>query len=320
VLLWSTVASAFKISLRYFDFVELLAYSSLVSTVLLAGIVLATGKIEEVVGCTWRQWAHSCLLGLLNPFLYYLVLFKAYELLPAQQAQPINYTWALVLPILSVPLLRQRIGAADFAGLVLGYLGVLVISTEGHPLALRFSNPAGVLLALGSTVIWALYWIGGTKDTRSPVVCLFQSFACGLAPTWLYFLISHAFRAPSWQGLAGAAYVGTFEMSLTFVLWLLALRFSENTAKVSSLIFLSPCVSLGFIHFVLGESVRASTLVGLSLILVGLAAQKSWSTRARASQRPASRDPGPAATERVEARNQPAPADDRPDSHRISTP
>ena len=42
------------------------------------------------------------ILGLVNPFLYYLVLFKAYDLLPAQEAQAINYTWALMLAFLSV--------------------------------------------------------------------------------------------------------------------------------------------------------------------------------------------------------------------------
>ena len=41
-------------------------------------------------------------LGFLNPFLYYVVLFKAYDLLPAQEAQPLNYTWAITLAILFV--------------------------------------------------------------------------------------------------------------------------------------------------------------------------------------------------------------------------
>jgi len=31
------------------------------------------------------------LLGILNPFLQYIILFKAYELLPVQEAQTINF-------------------------------------------------------------------------------------------------------------------------------------------------------------------------------------------------------------------------------------
>ena len=274
VLLWSTVASAFKVSLRYLSYAELSMYSSMVSTTILAMVILVTGRVRQVIKCTRRQWMRSFLLGLLNPFLYYLVLFKAYELLPAQQAQPINYTWALTLAILSVPLLGQRIGIGDFLGLFVGYFGVLIISTEGHFLDLRLSNPAGVALALASTVIWALYWIYSTKDTRPPVVCLFQNFACGLVPVSLYYLIVSGFHMPGFQGLIGATYVGAFEMSITFILWLRALKLSENTAKVGSLIFLSPCISLLLIHVIVGEVIRGSTVIGLALILFGFVIQK----------------------------------------------
>ena len=58
-------------------------------------------------------------LGLINPFLYYLVLFKAYDLLPAQEAQAINYTWALMLAFLSVIFLKQKLTLKDIlAGII----------------------------------------------------------------------------------------------------------------------------------------------------------------------------------------------------------
>lgn len=305
VLLWSTVASAFKLSLRHLSYAELLACSSLVSTVILGAVILATGKAKEVLSCTGRQWVHSFLLGLLNPFLYYLILFKAYELLPAQQAQPINYTWALTLAILSVPLLGQRIGAGDFAGLLLGYLGVWTISTNGHLLDFQMSSPAGVALALASTVVWALYWIFSTKDTRLPVVCLFQNFACGLVPIAVYLLIVSGLRVPTWQGLVGATYVGAFEMSVSFLLWLWALKLSENTAKVGSLIFLSPCISLFLIHLLVGEVIRSSTLVGLALILCGLVVQKKYDRWIRALRGTAPADSQAGLNEAAEPRKPP---------------
>ncbi|NLC70316.1 MAG: DMT family transporter [Desulfuromonadaceae bacterium] len=279
VLLWSTVAAAFKLSLKYLSPLELLLYSSAVSTLVLGGAVLATGRVGDVHRSSAWEWLRSLTLGFLNPFLYYLILFKAYDLLPAQQAQPINYTWALTLAVLSVPLLGQRIGVGDFAGLILGYLGVLVISTEGNFFNLQFSNPFGVALALASTVVWALYWIYNTKDARHPVVALFQSFLCGTIITLIYFVVTAEFHFPEGRGIAGALYVGAFEMSFTFVLWLLALRYSENTARVGSLIFLSPPISLFFIYFFVGETIKVSTLMGLGFILLGLAVQKRFENR-----------------------------------------
>jgi len=85
--------------------------------------------------------------GGLNPFLYYLVLIRAYDLLRAQEAQAINYTWAITMSLLSIPLLGQRIRSLQFLAIGLSYLGALGMS-DGLairsiilPQALRLSIP-----------------------------------------------------------------------------------------------------------------------------------------------------------------------------------
>ncbi|BCR06891.1 membrane protein [Desulfuromonas versatilis] len=270
VLLWSTVASAFKISLQYQDHAQLLLFASSASLLTLGAILLAQGRLAEIFRCSAVQYRRSLLLGLLNPFAYYLILFKAYALLPAQEAQPLNYTWALTLVLLSIPLLKQRIGWQEVAAMLVSYSGVWVISTRGAIFSLHFSNPLGVALALLSTLIWALYWIFSIRDDRDPVVGLLLNFACGLPFVLVYCLLFSELRLPAWPGLLGAGYVGLFEMGITFVLWLRALKLSENTARVGNLIFLSPFLSLVFIHFLVGEEILASTYAGLVLIVGGL--------------------------------------------------
>lgn len=274
VLLWSTVASAFKLTLRYVDPEQLLCYSSLFSTAVLAAILAAQGKLRIAFSGSRRDYIRSMVLGTLNPAVYYFVLFKAYDLLPAQEAQPLNYTWGLTLPLLSVPILKQRISSREAAALLLGYSGVVVISMHGDFDGLRLSSPLGVALALGSAVIWALYWIFNTKDRRDPVVCLFLGFAFGTPVAFLLCAVFSNVHVPALEGLLGTFYVGLVEMSVTFVLWLLALRSSENTAKVSMLIFISPFFSLILIHFILGEEILRSTIVGLALIVAGLLLQR----------------------------------------------
>ena len=274
VLCWSTVASAFKLSLRHLDPMQLVFWSSLASTVILAAILAIQGRLRLLAGLTRRDWTLSAVLGLVNPFIYYLVLFKAYDLLPAQEAQPLNYTWAVTLALLSIPLLKQRIRALDLAALTVSWCGVLAIATRGDVLSFRLTDPLGVGLALLSTVIWSLYWIANTRDTRDPVAGLLLNFVfgtayAGLAAPWLTDPL--AVNVP---GLLGAAYVGVFEMGLTFVLWLTALKLSETTAKVGNLIFLSPPVSLVLIHVFVGETIHPSTLYGLAFILAGLAMQR----------------------------------------------
>ena len=285
VLLWSTVASAFKLSLRLLDSVQLLFYSSLFSVLVLGLLVVVQGKLKQVFCSTRRHYLQALGLGFLNPFLYYLVLFKAYELLPAQEAQPLNYTWALTLTFLSIPLLKQKIGGNEIAAGLVSYTGVLVISTRGDILALRFSDPVGVVLALGSTFIWALYWIYNARSDRDPVVGRFLNFAFGLPFALAYCLLFSQVQVSEFRGLLGAAYVGFFEMGITFVLWLTALKLSENAARVGNLIFISPFLSLVLIHFLVGEQILPSTFAGLILIVAGLLIQRFKALRPRTAHR-----------------------------------
>ena len=76
------------------------------------------------------------------------------------------------------------------------------------------------------------------------------------------------------EGLLAAAYVGVFEMGVSFVLWLSAMRLTTSAAKIGNLIFLSPFLSLLFISSILGEGIQATTYAGLVLILGGNLLQK----------------------------------------------
>ena len=283
--LWSTVASAFKLSLRYLQPAELLLYATAVSCVVLLAVILMQGRGKELAAIGAKDWLISFRLGLLNPFLYYLVLFEAYDLLPAQQAQPINHTWAITLTLLSIPLLGQRIGRVQVLAIFVSYLGVLVISTRGNLLAMEFDSPAGVGLALFSTLIWAVYWIFNTRDSREPIIGLFLNFCCALPCTACYVLFVHGFRTIDAPGLLGAAYIGCFEMGIAYVFWLKAMKLSQDTARIANLIFICPFLSLVFIHFLVGEAILPSTFVGLVFIVAGLILQSGAAARYSARRR-----------------------------------
>lgn len=274
VLFWSTVASAFKIGLDKLEMgvAEVLAYASFSSTFALLLVAAVQGKIGVVLRQNRAEWLRSAVLGLLNPFLYYLILFKAYALLPAQEAQPLNFTWPIVLSLLSVPLLKQKLGLRAFLGLLISFAGVVVISTRGDLTSLRFSEPLGTGLAIGSSVIWALFWIMSLRDERYPIVKLLSAFMFGSVYVTPILLCARP-SCPSLAFLLCGAYIGFFEMGFTFVLWLKALSLSQRSAAVSNLAYLAPFISLIFIHLVVGEHIRASSVMGLALIVSGILVQ-----------------------------------------------
>lgn len=276
VLLWSTVASAFKLSLRYLSPQELLLFATLVSGGVLFGILIVSGRHREFLSWTAGDFFRSAFLGFLNPFLYYRVLFEAYALLPAQEAQPLNFAWPIVLALLSMSVLKQRITIVSLGAMCVSFAGVVVIATRGDVVGLNITDSRGVLLALGSTVVWASYWIYALKDQRNPLVRLFANFVFGSIFVSLHTLLLVPLRVPPIEGLAGAIYVGTFEMGVTFLTWLMALKLSRTTAQVGNLIFLTPFLSLFFIRYAIGETILPSTLAGLTLIVVGIFLQRRY--------------------------------------------
>ncbi len=271
VLLWSTVASAFKIALRYMDALTLLFLASLWSAAALFLIILIQKEFPALKAATPGEWGRSFLLGLLNPVFYYLVLFRSYELLPAQIAQPLNYTWPVVLVLLSAPLLGQSVQKWDILSLGLCFAGILLISRAGGSSGEEMFSVTGIILALFSSVIWAVYWIFSRKSSGNPAVRLFQAFLSSIPVLILMeLLIPRREIIWTWQGLTASAYVGFFEMGVTFVLWSGAMGYSKRTADIGNLVYISPFLSLIWISLLLKEQIFLSTVLGLGTIVGGI--------------------------------------------------
>ncbi len=125
----------------------------MVSALSLAAVAGFQGKLNLLTSTFARRPLYYLMLGLINPLIYYLVLFKAYDLLPASLAQPLNYSWAITLTLMAALFLGQKIRKQDWIAAALGYAGVVVIATKGDLLGLEFDSPLGVGLALLSTVV-----------------------------------------------------------------------------------------------------------------------------------------------------------------------
>jgi len=277
VFLWSTVATAFKISLQHIDPVLLLFYASMIASVMLFIILLVRGKLSLLLTYKPRELLGAAFLGCISPFLFYLILFNGYDMLPAQVAMVLNFSWPITLTILSVPFLKQKIGVYNIIAILISFIGVIIISTGGSGVSFGKLNPAGIALVLFSTVIWSAFWILNIRDKHDPVVKLFLSFLFGALFTGLSVPLLSEFHLPEWQGLLGSVYVGLFEMGITYVIWLKALSLSKTTAQVSNFIFLIPFISLVFIWIFLGESIMISSILGLIFIITGILLQQKFS-------------------------------------------
>lgn len=274
VLFWSTIATAIKLSLEGMNFIQLLFYSSLTSSIALLLIAFYTNRKELFGLFRGESIKINILFGLINPFVFYIVLFRSYELLPAQEALLLNFTWPIVVSVFSVIFLKQKLSYRTILGLIFAFIGVIIIATRGDILSLKFQNKLGVTLALGSTLIWATFWIINLKDKRDPAIKLLGAFLSGTFFTSIYILLFDSFVVNSNTALIGAAYTGLFEMGITFFLWLKGLELSNNKSKTATLAYLAPILSLFLITLVLGEQLMLSSLLGFVFIMGGILYQQ----------------------------------------------
>ncbi|MCF7792727.1 MAG: DMT family transporter [Candidatus Cloacimonetes bacterium] len=272
VLFWSTAPSAFKLTLRYLNTIEMLLYSSFTASLALFLILIFQKKLNQFKQFSNKDFLHSAILGFLNPFFYYVILFKAYTLLPGQMAQPLNFVWPLMIVLLSIPILGQKIKPASILAIFISFCGVIIISTKGRFATMDMVNPLGVFLALSSSIIWALFFLINVRDKRDETLKLFLSFTFG----FLFVLIVFLFQAkfPDFIGILGAIYIGLFEMGITFVIWVKALKLSQTTAQVNNLIYLTPFLALIFLNIFIKEEILFSTIIGLIFIVTGILIQR----------------------------------------------
>lgn len=271
VLSWATVATAFKIALSQLTVYNMLLVATVTATLIYALMMTIERRWKSLADMPGRVVLEAMALGLLNPTVYYLVLFQAYDMLPAQVAQPVNYAWPIFLLVLLAVFNHEKIPSRKYIGMAISVGGVVCISMGGGGVEGSLSV-GGILMAALSAALWACYWMVNDRlkcklDTTS---ALFLGFSTGSVVLGAGGLISGAIDLRSTEGLLSGMYIGCFEMGIPFLAFGMALKITKNPALVNQMCYLSPFLSLFLIGMVLGEKIAPATYAGLALIVAGL--------------------------------------------------
>jgi len=271
VFFWATVATAFKIALNEISNLQLLLIASSTALIVCFIELIRTKKLNLLGESLLSKSTifRGAWQGLMNPFIYYLILFKGYSLLPAQIAQPLNFSWQIVLMILMAIFLKQKLHFNQVIGVLVSFSGIIMLSLNNSADISGKLSVFGLGLIIASTIIWATYWLLKINEKQDSVIELFVSFLFGT----IYLVVVSLFTPmefPPLKPLLAGIYAGMFEMGITFILWSKALKLATNRVTLTQLIYLSPLLSLLLIHFILGEKIGVLTVVGLFLIIGGI--------------------------------------------------
>lgn len=146
-----------------------------------------------------------------------LAFFEALRHLPLATTIAICFASPLLMTILSVPLLRERVGPARWAAVLLGLCGVFVIV---GPEVAAGSFGLGAVLALAAAFFYAaamtcVRWLSSTETDLSMMVS--QNVCMGLAGLVGLLFVPPALPSPTmWAVIASSAAVLLASQRLTF--------------------------------------------------------------------------------------------------------
>jgi drug/metabolite transporter (DMT)-like permease len=240
---------------------------------LLGGVLLLVIAIPRYKRLHFREtWMIYVVSAIVNVILYYGLQTIGLKYLPAGLFSAIVFLQPVLVGLFSWLWLGESMNGLKITGLVLGFSGVGVICSGAGGLSGHISV-AGILLALGSSLSWALGTIYVKK--KGPSVDPIWLVALQLIIGGL-FMTALGSSVESWSDVVWTpAFIVTLLFISVFVIaigWLVFYKLMDSgeASKVASFTFLIPLVAILTGTIFLNEPFTASLLLGLVLILLSI--------------------------------------------------
>ncbi len=269
ILLWASIPVASKKILLEMDYLQMLFFSSLFSLLTLFIILLITGKYRELKRHHRWEYGNMLFLGFLGAYLYYILLYAAFSLTTAQEGFILAYTWPILVLLLAFLILKERITLRKISAILLSFLGIIIVISRGNLESVQPTNFLGDILALSGAFVFALFSILGKKNNYERVIAAFMYFLIASLLSLITMLFFSTFSFPTLTTLFWLLYNGILVNGVTYVWWFRALERVE-THIVSTMLYLTPFISLLYISLFLSESIMLTSIIGLIAIILGI--------------------------------------------------
>src|ERR671933_2869696 len=152
VLFWGSSFSVVKIGLDYSPPVLFAGLRILVGGVAIVAAALLWGGSPNLR----RDWTVVLVLALFNAVLFVGLQTYAILYLPSGSAAVLVYLQPILVGFLAWLILGEELSAAKVVGLLLGFSGIVAVSSGSLFGAADTLSPVGVGLGAGSGLAWAL--------------------------------------------------------------------------------------------------------------------------------------------------------------------
>ena len=266
VCIWGSVWPIYKYALQFSPPV---LFSGIRSTI--AGLLFAIILIPQWKQIKWKEnWSVYVISSIFNVILFYGIQSIGLQYLPAGLYSVIVYLQPVLVVILAWAILKESLTRIKIIGVLLGFLGVVMVSLDGISGKIA---PIGFVLALITAIGWAIGTI--YVKVKSHVVhglwlVALQNVIGGLCMLF-YGLGVEDIRAIEWNWsfIVCLIYGAIFGVALAFALYNRLMSKGE-AGKVSSFTFLVPLIAVLLGTIFLDEPFTITLFIGMVLILLSI--------------------------------------------------
>jgi drug/metabolite transporter (DMT)-like permease len=268
-LLWGYSWVTMKIGLSYMEPLTWSFWRFVAGTLTMFAIL----KIRKIKAPARREMPYLAVLGLFQLGLNYFCVMYGMKFVEAGKSSILFYTMPLFNLVLSFVFLKESISARKIAGVVTGFVGILVIMGWDFYGQRDLQRLAGEGLILCGALAFAIAnmivkkrYNGSNMVQINAWQMLFGTISILIAALLLEWGKPMEFNAVS---VFTILFAGIFGGAVCFLGWYLVLAEADSTVAAMSILFV-PVISLIFGWLQLGESVNLGVIIGMGLIAFGI--------------------------------------------------
>src|SRR6266496_811103 len=153
-LLFGTSVPVIKLGLNFVPPNTFVTLRFLFASALIVFLLQGRGWVQRDLFRSRKIW----IIGFINAF-GYVLQFQGQLITSSSNAALIISTAALMIPVLSLAYVHEKMGMRKMSGVLLGFIGIVLLVTRGQAVNLGSSEVLGDFLILGTAVTIALVFV-----------------------------------------------------------------------------------------------------------------------------------------------------------------
>jgi drug/metabolite transporter (DMT)-like permease len=263
--IWSTIV------FEYYDPITTVFLRLIISTAILWIIIKLWKKNEKIKK---EHYKLLLLSSLLNPFLYFIGENFGLKLTSPAISSVIISTIPLFTPIAGIYVLKEKLGKATIAGMIISFFGILIMLIK--PDMSMVASPVGIgflALAIAVAVGYSVLLKRLTTHYSALTIVFTQNFIGIWYFLPLFLLIDFKkflLVVPDQRLISSLLLLAFFASSLAFVFYTITTK-QLGISRANIFTNLIPVFTAIFSFFLIGEKFDTAKLAGIIIVLAGVA-------------------------------------------------